>query len=124
VDAIERIYCYERQILLRDSWWIRFFTRIKRGFVTMFNIRRYNEALGIRKRLCMFIFTDIFGDNVNQRGSYIHDSTSPPCASILPKDSSTCPRYFTNPTASSAHLGGKVETNLMDSGEKVKGKGY
>lgn len=51
VDAIERIYCYEQHILLRNSWWIRFFTRIKRGFVTMFSITKYNKGLGIRKRL-------------------------------------------------------------------------
>ena len=55
VDAIERIYCYERQILLRDSWWIRLFTRIKRSFVTLFNITKYNKNMGIRRRLCMFL---------------------------------------------------------------------
>ena len=58
VDAIERIYCYERQLLLRDSLWIRLFTRIKLGFVTLFNITKYNKNMGLRKRLCMF-FTNI-----------------------------------------------------------------
>jgi hypothetical protein len=62
VDIIERIYCYERQILFRDSWWIRLFTRIKHGFVTLFNITKYNKNMGIRKRLCMFSFTDILGE--------------------------------------------------------------
>ncbi|KAF8798745.1 hypothetical protein BYT27DRAFT_7122602 [Phlegmacium glaucopus] len=55
VDAIERIYCYEQQMLLRKSWWMRFFTRIRRGFATVFNITRHNQRLGIRKRLSAYM---------------------------------------------------------------------
>src|SRR5271154_5468468 len=64
VDAVERIYCYERQILLRYSWWIRLVTRIKRGFVTVFNMTSHSRSLGIRKRLCMCIFADILVENI------------------------------------------------------------
>lgn len=63
VDAIERIYCYERKLLLRDWWWMRFFTRVKRGFAVMFNIAgNNNNSLSIRKRLCMFIYARILGE--------------------------------------------------------------
>jgi len=57
-------------MLLRHSWWMRFFTRIKRGFVTVFNIMRHKQSLGIKRRLCMFYFYRYFGrSNINERSA-------------------------------------------------------
>ena len=120
VDAVERIYCYERQILLRHSWWIRFFTRIKRGFVTVFNITRYNKNLSISKRLCVFIFSvAILGEVLIRLAAYMiphHRRVHP----FFPKIRPHAPDTLQTPPHHQLSWVGRLKRTLWVFGRRLK----